>query len=327
MLTQPCYNGPMPATESFIDLRTVSVEYQTKGFWHFLTGRRRAATSALHDLTLQLPLGVHFTVFGREGSGKSTLLRLLTGALQPSRGSLAVNGRSPATLQSLSAGYVSLEESEPRQETCYEILTAYAATHKIDQAAARITAINDVVGLNERLHRPAHSLSTAGRLRLNLARAALSHSPLILLDDTAEQLGSTELLRLLAALFAGRTVLVTTRQPAIADQLRLPVLLLHGGTLAHVGTSEEIATTIACPRLIDVWVEGLRYDLLRSLRRHTGVLEARLIPSTQFSGQRLRITLRSSRYLPSLYDLVSQAPLVQVTEIPSSLAEVIRRLT
>ena len=104
------------------------------------------------------------------------------------------------------------------------------------------------------------------------------------------------------------------------------MLLLHGGQLAHRGTIDEIATNLSCPRLVDVWVEGLRYDLLRQLRQHAGVIEARLIPTSSFAGQRLRITLRSARYLPSMYDLVSQAPLVRVEELPASLYDILNRI-
>jgi hypothetical protein len=121
--------------------------------------------------------------------------------------------------------------------------------------------------------------------------------------------------------------LVATRQAAIADQLGLPLLLLHHGALTHLGSIEEIAYDLSCPRIVDVWVEGLRYDLLRQVRRHSGVTEARLVPSAEFSGQRLRITLLSSRYLPSLYDLVSQAPLIRVEELPPSLNDIVSRLS
>src|SRR5690606_33998691 len=113
-------------------------------------------------------------------------------------------------------------------------------------------------------------------------------------------------------LFGGRTVIIATRFPEIAERLELPILLIHDGTLAHVGTCDDIANAVGCRRIVDIWIEGLRYDLLRNLRRHAGVEEVRLLPTDQFDGQRLRVTLKSSRYLPALYDMVSQAPLVRI---------------
>lgn len=312
---------------SFIDVRGVFVDFRTKpGLFGFMSARANEAYSALRDITFQLPLGAQLTVYGHEGAGKSTLLRLLTGAIRPSRGRIIINGVSPKVLGHAAAGYVSPEESEPRSETGRQILTAFAATHKIPQAPARIAEVNDLLGLGANLHRPASVLSTSARLRLNLARAAISQSPLILLDDVADMLGGRLTAELINTLFAGRTVLAATRHTGVATELSLPYLLLHQGTLAHTGTLEDIATNVSAPRVVDVWIEGLRYDLLRQVRHLNGVLEARLIPATQFSGQRLRITLRSARYLPTLYDLISRAPLIEVKELPPSLTEIISRL-
>ncbi len=316
----------MEAVPSFVDVRGVSVEYQRSPGLLGLLGQRPVAYSALRDITFRFPLGAHITVFGHEGSGKTTLLRLLTGQLMPTTGTVRVNGLSPHAVRHIAAGYVSSEETEPDRETGYQVLTAFARTHNISPAAARVREVSDILKLGERLFTPAQKMSSAGRLRLNLARAALSDAPLILLDDVAEQLGVASLAEITPQLFSGRTVLLATRHASTAETLRLPLLLLHNGRLAHHGTIDEIAADLFCPRLVDVWIEGLRYDLLRQLRKHAGVIEARLIPTSSFSGQRLRITLHSARYLPSIYDLVSQTPLLRVEELPSSFYDIIKRL-
>jgi hypothetical protein len=101
---------------------------------------------------------------------------------------------------------------------------------------------------------------------------------------------------------------------------------LHEGTIAQSGTRDEIAIAVAAPRVLDVWIEGLRYDILRKLRAHSGVAEVKLLPTNRYAGQRLRITLRSARYMPSVYDAVSQTELVRVDELPPSLHDIIERL-
>ncbi len=317
----------MVGSSSFVELNNVSVNYQRPLGLLNLLGKKPEAYSVLRDITFNLPAGMHVTVFGGEGAGKTTLLRLLTGILKPVSGSVRVNGVRPYAVKHIAAGYVSSEETEPEKETAYQILTAFARTHGTVSAAARIREISDVLALGPRLFLPAAALSSAGKMRLNIARAALADSPLVLLDDAADQLGAGHLADIISRLFAGRTVMVATRHAATAQALDLPLLLLHGGRLAHHGTIEEIASHLSCPRHLDVWMEGLRYDLLRRLRGHPGVLEARLIPTSSFSGQRLRVTLRSGRYLPTMYDIVSQAPLIKVEELPASLYDVIDRLS
>lgn len=316
----------MDSKASFVDIQKAYVNYQlSPAIWRLL-GRHEESKSALRDISLKLPQGTHAVLFGHEAAGKTTLLHLLTGSVKPSSGSVRVNGRPPTEVKHITAGFVSIQESEPGKETCHQILSAYAKTHNVPNAAAKINTITDHLKLGPVLFSPARTLATSQLIRLNLARAALSDSPLILLDDIADHLGALVIRQILPKLFAGRTVLITTRHADTAEKLNLPLLLLHQGSLAHYGTINEIAHNLSCPRVVDAWVEGLRYDLLRKLRKHSGVIEAQLLPTSRFSGQRLRITIHSSHHLPALYDLISQAPLIKVKELPPSLIDITNRL-
>ena len=310
----------------FIDVQKAFVDYELDSSFLKLLGGSKQTKSALRDVTFQIPQGAHITIFGHAAAGKSTLLRLLTGIIKPSSGHIRVNGRAPQRTKHIAAGYVSAEETEPSKEACQKILSAFARTHDTKNSSSRITKISDILKLNSVLFSRADQLSTSQKIRLNIARAALSDSPLVLLDDTADQLGAHTMRNILNTLFSGRTVILTTRFASTAEQMKLPLLLLHKGTIAQYGTVDQIAASLSCPRIVDIWIEGLRYDLLRKLRRHPGVVEARLIPSSRFSGQLLRVTLRSSRYMPAMYDLVSQAPLIKVTELPPSFSDIISRL-
>jgi ABC-2 type transport system ATP-binding protein len=311
---------------AFVDVRRLHINYQLSPTPLRLMGLRQEEKSILQNVSFQLPLGTHSTLFGREASGKSTLLRALSGNIKPSSGSIKINGQNPALNKDLSAGYVSIEETEPNKETCHQILTSFAKTHQIESYPARINQITDWLNMSSFLFIPAQNLSTSQRLKLNIARAALSYSPLILLDDVADFLGPRATKNILDHFFSKRTAIVSTRLTKTAENLSLPILLLHKGTMSHYGSLEDIATKISSPRIVEAWIEGLRYDLLRKLRSSRGVAEARLIPTSRFSGQRLRITIYSSHYLPSVYDLISQADLVRVEEIPPSLVDVLNRL-
>ncbi len=171
------------------------------------------------------------------------------------------------------------------------------------------------------------SLSTSERVRKEIEHVVASDAPVVLLDDVADVLGVDEMKKLLSTVFMGRCTIIATRSIEIAEQLMLPIYLLHGASLAHSGSREAIAHEAGVTRIVDAWVEGLRYDLLRKLRAHPGVLEVRLLPTDQFDGNRIRITLRNSRYLPSLYDVVSQASLVRIEELPPSLADILATLS
>lgn len=315
------------SASSFVDVRHVYVDYAPpSSMLARLSGRKRMPHSVLRDVTFQLGVGEQVMLYGASGSGKTTLLRTLVGALKPSRGHVHINGKLPAHITDLAAGYVSAEESEPKKESAGQILHTFARTHGISNTAAQIGAVAEQLAIAPLLEQPAANLSTTQRLRVNLARAALSRSSLILLDDITDQLGAHELAKLLTTTFAGRAVIAATRSVEEAQKLQLPVMILHKGQMAHFGLPNDIAVTASCPRVVNAWVEGMRYDMLRSIKHHPGVIEVRLMPSDRFDGQQLRIVVRSSRYLPALYDLISQTPLIQVDEEPVTLTEILAHL-
>lgn len=169
-------------------------------------------------------------------------------------------------------------------------------------------------------------LSTTQRLDHELSYAAASDAPLILLDDVADAIGVQPLKAWLWKSFQHRTVVITTRDPQVAQALGLPILLLHRGSLAASGTLGELASRLSAPRSLDAWIEGIRYDIFREIKKHPGVASVRLEVDGRYKGQRLRIMLKSARFLPALYDLVSRVPLIRIEEVPVRLEDVLKKL-
>lgn len=318
-------SGIVTGMESFVSVRRVSYSYRLpRDVAAAVMGKTPQEHSVLRDVSFELQAGEHVVVYGPEASGKSTLLRILAGVLAPSRGAVVL----PDALKGVqAAGYVSRDESEPRGDSVYEALHAFGATHEQGNLPARISDVAEQVGIKPILQRPARGLSTTERMRVNIARAVLSECPLILLDDVADELGVAETQEIINRVAPDRAVIIATRSVNTAEELNWPLLLLHGGQLIQRGTRDELAHSVTVPRMMDVWLEGLRYDLLRQLRRHPGVDRVELVPAGSFSGQRLRITLKSSRYLPSLYDTVSSGDVIQVEEVPPSLRDIVAKLS
>ncbi len=318
----------MSVSIPFVEVKHAFVHYrEQRSPLQSLLGRRTAVHPVLRDISFSLRQGAWVTLFGEGGAGKSSLLRLLAGAVVPSAGTVLVNGKNPSRQRIWAAGYVCAADIDPALATVRETLESFGQTYNIKNLPEVLATVVEELRIDTIMSRPASKISTTERCRLNIARAVLSQAPLILLDDMADELGAREMKNIMNKMFAGRTVIISTRHTRAAEELNLPVLLLHNGSLAHQGTFDDIATTLGCRRIMDIWVEGLRYDLLRKLRANTGVEEVRLLPADQFEGQRLRITLTSSRYLPSVYDLISQTALVRVEELPPSLADIIARLS
>ena len=73
--------------------------------WDLLRGRGAAHVfRALDDVSLTLARGESLGIIGENGAGKSTLLKIVAGVIQPTRGTVTVNGRVGALLE-LGSGF------------------------------------------------------------------------------------------------------------------------------------------------------------------------------------------------------------------------------
>lgn len=297
---------------AFVELRHVNASYDDL---------------VLKDISFSLEHGAQIVVFGSAASGKTTLLKLLSGALKPDSGSVIINGKSADAAFGNTAGYASAASNDFAHETVHEMLQDFGQEQHIENFPAKMGEVAQILGLDTVMQRSIQHLSATEKVKVKLAKAALSDAPVLLLDDIADVIGASEMKVLLATLFLGRTVCITTRNVAIAEALQLPILLLHKLSLVSMGTKNELAHATGAARVVDAWVEGMRYDLLRKLRAHPGVLEVRLVPTNQFDGTCVRVTIRNSRYLPALYDVLSQAPLITIQELPVAFDDILKSLT
>lgn len=302
--------------DTFVNVKNVQAKYHGKNTQEMLRG-----------ISFQLNHGDHVVVYGAPASGKSSLLKMLCGDLDIISGTAVINGKNVVDDKMLRSGYVSLDHEELRSgKAVYENLVDFGEAQGIPHLPAKIGALLELLEMKELATKNMQQLSITQKIAYGIIRASLSDSPVLLLDDVVDMLGVEETKRFLDVTCTGRTVLLTTRIPLYAEQMNVPLLILHNGTLAHAGSRDDIAVASGIPRVVDAWVEGLRYDMLKKLRAHTGVLEVRILPTDRFEGNLVRISIRNSRFLPSLYDVMSQSELVHVEEVPPKLIDILRTI-
>jgi lipopolysaccharide transport system ATP-binding protein len=137
---------------------------------------------ALRDLAFSIRRGEVFCIIGENGSGKSTTLQLLAGIMQPTSGSVAVNGRIAALLE-LGAGFN--PEFSGRDNVYLNASILGLSRREID---SRYRQIEDFAEIGEFIRQPVKTYSSGMVVRLAFA-VAINVDPEILVVDEALAVG------------------------------------------------------------------------------------------------------------------------------------------
>jgi len=139
--------------------------------------RKVKRATVITGLDVTIEHGEKVGVIGPNGSGKSTLLKLIAGVLQPTRGSVAVEG-SLSPLIEIGVGF------EP-ELTLVDNILFYGVLLGHDEAVVRahVDSILDFAELTEIREQPTKTLSSGMSARLGFAIATEFRPDILLLDE------------------------------------------------------------------------------------------------------------------------------------------------
>jgi urea transport system ATP-binding protein len=250
-------SSPSPATttDPLLELRGVTVSFD--GFL------------ALNDLNLVLQPGELRAVIGPNGAGKTTFLDVITGKVQPTKGSVWFRGRplvgitehriarlgigrkfqTPRVYQNLTTRR-NLELAVSRNASPFSLLFS-----SLDQESRhRVQHLLEVVGLGPQAGLLAGGLSHGQKQWLEIAMLVAQSPELLLVDEPVAGLTDEETERTAALLkdLSGRhTVLVIEHDMDFIRDLQAPVTVLHEG---HVLCEGPMDTVQNDPKVIEVYL-------------------------------------------------------------------------
>ena len=153
-------------------------------FWQALwprIGTQKGASSnefvALAPLNLQVKRGEALGLIGRNGAGKSTLLQMVCGTLNPSSGSVVVNGKIGALLE-LGAGF---NPEFTGRENVY--LAAAVMGFSGAETDALYESIVDFSGIREFIDQPVKTYSSGMYVRLAFSIATSANPDILVIDE------------------------------------------------------------------------------------------------------------------------------------------------
>lgn len=206
--------------------------------------------SIVEDLTLSVDPGALVCLVGPNGAGKTTLLRALAGEVEPTRGAVALAGRSPSDLSIPGRAQIRAFLAQvDRADIPYATRTVVGfGTHlsTLDgpaQAATVDRAMTDME-IGHIADRRVGSLSGGERRRVAIARTLAQDADVVILDEPTDSLdlGHADLvLAHLAALArSGRTVLASSHDLNLAARHADRILVLDSGHIVADGAPADV---------------------------------------------------------------------------------------
>lgn len=198
----------------------------------------------VQPISLTVPPGEVLALCGGNGAGKSTILRMIAGIIQPTAGTIKVKGcerRKNRKAYADHIGYMPDDFLFGQALSAKETILFYAALRGVPKAKALQTL--ERVGLGEVRNKSAASYSKGMRQRLLFAQALLADPALLLLDEPTNGLDPFWMEAFVKFIIelkeAGQTVVFSTHQLEIAEQVADRVLFLNEGQVMYSGYTHE----------------------------------------------------------------------------------------
>src|SRR5271157_964105 len=204
---------------------------------------------AVDDLSLTVGRGEFFAVLGPNAAGKTTLIRVLAGLLKPTRGTARVAGFDVQTSPLEARRRLAYVPDFPflyDKLTPVEFLRFTGQVFQMSESRIQ-TASREWIArfhLEAFVNKPIDGLSHGTRQRVAIV-SALLHDPEVLVIDEPMVGLDPQHSRLVKDVLKeraqhGMTVLVSTHQLSIAEEMADRIGIIHGGRLVAVGTREEL---------------------------------------------------------------------------------------
>lgn len=231
----------------------------------------------IKDISLNFSCGILHAVLGPNGSGKSTLLKTLAGIWKPSSGAVIwhnedLHNKSRREISKI----ITLVPQNARLHFDFSVEQVVAMGRYPHSRRAHSPHDQEIiewalktVDVWELRRRQVNQLSNGEQQRVYIARALVTESPVMLLDepttslDVRHQLEIMELLKHLT--MQGKVIIMTTHDLVMTERFCDHLAVLNKGECIAAGTFSEIVTPTLLAEVFGIKSSlgtfGKRYDL------------------------------------------------------------------
>lgn len=193
---------------------------------------------ALKNVSFEVKRGETVGIIGRNGSGKSTLLQMICGTLNPTAGSIQINGRIAALLE-LGSGFN--PEFTGRENVYMNASVFGLSTQEIDARFDDIVAFADV---GDFIEQPVKTYSSGMYVRLAFAVIAHVDADILVVDEAlavGDAFFVQKCMRFLRAFMKAGTIIFVSHDTGTVKSLCNQALWLEKGEILQEGSPKEIS--------------------------------------------------------------------------------------
>ena len=239
----------------------------------------------VNDITVNVPPGIT-GLLGPNGAGKSTFMKLITGQLQPSKGTVTVLGEpiwgNPKLF--FRVGFCPEQDSFYERMTGIEWVTALVRLNGLSEADAKAAATRALttVDLMDAANKRIGAYSKGMRQRVKLAQALVHDPEILILDEPLsgmDPLGRRKTMRLIREWAKqGKSILVSSHILHEIELMTANILLINNGRILAEGNVHQIRDLIDThPHTVYIKAENPR-GLAREFLTRADVLSMRFEP-------------------------------------------------
>jgi len=232
---------PVSTLEGRIELKGVQFHYGGEG-----------SPLILNNISLDIPPGRTIAVVGRSGSGKTTLVKLLSGLLEPTKGTVLFDGVDMKTLNYRDlrrhVGLV-LQDNYVFDGTILENIALGDPEPDVHRAAwaANTANAHDFIarfpmGYETRVGETGIAISGGQKQRIAIARAIYNNPPILIFDEATSALDSESeraIQENLDRILTNRTAVVIAHRLSTVRNADV-IVVLEKGEIAETGTHDEL---------------------------------------------------------------------------------------